>query len=628
MITFFARIQKSWIAKLILILTALSFMSLFGITGYLASASNNRTVIKVDNIEISQAEFSYEFQKEFAAAKNLMTDDLPEEQVDLIRSELTNAIAQKMLHEAIIDRTAQKYHISFSPFMIGQIITHEPSFLDMNGHFNKDLFRRVLSDNRISEQEYTRFVRRNLAEQILIRDAVRVLPMPAFLLNAEINADNKRRTFKYVMIDPQNMSVDRKITEDEMKQYYEDFAPSFVAPEARDLSVFYISMDDIAAQTIVTDEEIKAYYDEHIDEYETPEKRDVLQMMFSSKEEADAAYQKLQSGADFYEVAENDAKQSQSDTELGSVSENELVFEIAEPTFALDKGEFTAPMQVEDAWQITKVTDIYPATKQDYAIVSKQIRDEIISERSYDETYKFFNQIEDMLGTGKTLEDVAEAFHLPTYTVKSLTEDGESAQVSDKIQELVQSSDFRNTAFSYALNETSQTMETDEGLAVLRVDNIIESHPKEITEVAPEIQQMWLTSEKSAIAQETADDVLHDLENGDEFAKVAARYGLHLYNSQPITRNESFAALSYNDIQELFMAQIGEPYHAITGDVHLVAVATQDYKNSAPVDDNEKNLARLKLEQSLRQDIEKALLDAYAKDYKIDVKYKLIGITD
>ena len=628
MITFFAKIQKSWIAKFILILTALSFMSLFGITGYIASASNNRTVIKVDKIEISQAEFSYDFQKEFNAAKNLISDDLSEEQTETLRSELMNAVAQRMLREAIIDRTAQKYHVLFSPLMIGQIITHEPTFQDMSGRFNKDLFRRVLSDNHISEEEYTRFVRRNLTEQLLVRDPVRAVKAPSFLLDAEINADNKRRTFKYVVVDPKNMSVDRQITEDEMKQYYEDFAPSFVAPESRDLSVFYISMDDIAAQTPVTDEEIKAYYDEHIDDYETPEKRDVLQMMFPSKEEADTAYQKLQDGADFYEVAENDAGQSKSDTELGSVAENELIFEIAEETFALDKGGFTTPIKVDDSWQITKVKDIYPATKQDYAIVSKQIRDEIIADRSYDETYALENKIEDMLGAGKTLEEISAEFHLPLYYIKGLTEDGLSNQVSPEIKALIATSDFRDTAFSYALNETSQTLETDEGLAILRVDHIEESHPKEITEVESEIKEMWMASEKSAIAQETVDDVLHDLENGDELSKIATRYGLHVYNSQPITRNETFANLSYNDIQELFIEQIGEPYHAIAGDEHIIAIATQDYKNSAPIDESEKNLAQLKVEQSLKADLEKAMLDAYAKDYKIDIKYKLMGLTD
>lgn len=628
MITLLAKAQKSWIAKFILILTSLSFMSLFGITGYLASASSNRTVIKVDQIEISQAEFNYDFQKEFNAAKNLITEDLSEEQIETLRSELMNAVAQRMLHEAIIDRTAQKYHVSFSPFMIGQIITNEPSFQDLSGHFNKDLFRRVLSDNQISEEEYTRFVRRGLVEQLLIRDPARGVQAPEFLLNAEINADNKRRTFSYVLIDPQNMPVDRQITEDEMRQYYGDFASSFVAPEGRDLSVFYISMDDIAAQTVVTDEEIKAYYDDHIEDYETPEKRNVLQMMFSSQEEADLAYEKLQGGADFYTIAEQDANQSRSDTELGLVAENELVFDIAEETFALSKGDFTSPIQVGEVWQITKVTDIHAAEKPDYTTIAKQIKTEIINDRSYDETYELENKIEDMLAEGKTIEDIAEAFNLPIYTVKGLTEDGNALQASKEIEALVSSRDFVDTAFSYALSETSQTMETEEGLAVLRVDNITESRSKEMAEVTSEIKKMWLSDEKSAIAQETTDDVLHDLENGDNLSKVATRYGLHLYKSQPITRNETFADLNYNNIQELFIEQIGQPYHALTGETHVVAIATEDYKNSAPIDESEKNLARLKVEQSLRQDIEKDMLDSYAKDYKIDVKYKLMGILD
>ena len=45
------KLQDTWVAKGIFILTALSFMSLFGISGYINSAGQNRTVIKVNDIE-------------------------------------------------------------------------------------------------------------------------------------------------------------------------------------------------------------------------------------------------------------------------------------------------------------------------------------------------------------------------------------------------------------------------------------------------------------------------------------------------------------------------------------------------------------------------------------------------
>ncbi len=628
MINKLAKAQKSWIAKLILTLTALSFMSLFGITGYISSASNNRTVIKVDDVTVSQAEFSYEFQKELNAAKNLMDIDLNEDANEEIRSHLMNAIAQKMVKNAIIDRTAQKYHVSFRPELVGRIIMSEPAFHDLSGQFNRDLFRRVLSENNISETEYTHSVERGLAEQILIAWPVKNITVPQALIDAELKIDNKRRTFKYVSVDPNDLKVERQISQDEIEQYYDDFAPSFIAPETRDLSVIYLSVDDISSQMEISDDEIKAYYDEHVENYETPEKREVLQMMFENEEDANKAYEELQKGRNFYAVADSIAKQTKEETELGIVSENELIFEIAEDVFALKKNGYTKPVQMGDVWQIMKVTNIVPPSKVDYAKASKEIKNEILSEGLYDQMYETVGKIEDELGAGKDLEEIAQTFNAKILKVKGLSDDGNVQDAPESLKEIVRSSDFIDAAFSYALAEISQTIETDEGLAVLRVDDIVESHQKSLEEVTPEIKTLWAANEKTAMAQEKINDMMHDLENGDDFSKTARRYGLTAYKSQPITRNETFADLNYADIRELFMQELNNPYQTTAGDKYIIAVAEQDYKNSAPLSENEKALVIVKNQQSLAADLQKAMLDSYAKDYKIKVKYKLMGIED
>jgi len=628
MINKLAKAQKSWIAKLILTLTALSFMSLFGITGYLSSAAGNRTVIKVDDINISQAEFSYAFQKELNAAKNMLSIDLNDEANDELRSALMNSIAQRMLHDAIIDRTAQKYHISFRPELIRQIIQNEPSFKDIAGNFNQDLFRHVLSENNITEQEYVNSVRRGLAEQILIAMPTRNINVPEVLLNAEIKMDNKRRTFKYVLIKPEDILIDRKISQEEIEQYYEDFAPSFTASEARDLSVMYLSVSEISEHMKISDDEIKAYYDEHIDNYEQKEKRNVLQMMFTNSEDAEKAYEKLQNGADFYDVASKDANQTKEETELGVVAENELVFEVAEDVFALKKDGFTKPMQVGDIWQIMKVSNIIAPSKTDYEKASQEIRKELLSEGLYDEIYKVLSKIEDEIGAGKTLEEIALNFDTPVLKIEALTDNGTANMIPEKLATLVKSSEFIDAAFSYALGETSQTIEADDGLAVLRIDHITEAHQKSIEEVTPEIRELWQQNEKAAIAQETINDMMHDLENGEDFSKSARRYGLHVYKSQPITRNESFADLNYADIKELFMQDLNTPYQTMVDKNNIIVVADKDFENSVPLSDNERTLVMLKTKQGLSQDLQKALLDSYAKDYKIKVKYKLMGMDE
>jgi len=628
MISKFARAQKSWIAKLILTLTALSFMSLFGITGYLSSASENRTVIKVDGFETSRAEFSYEFQKELNAAKNIMNIDLNDEENDALRSELMNAVAKRMLKNAVIDRTAQKYHVLFSRELVGQVIKSDPSFRDISGKFNTDLFHRILSENNISESEYIKSVERGLAEQILTIWPTQNINVPNVLTEAELKIDNKRRTFKYTIIDSDHMEIDREISEEEIEQYYEDFAPMFVAPETRDLSVVYVSVDDIRSRMTISDEDIKAYYDEHIENYEQPEKREVIQMMFDSESSANAAYIRLGNGDDFYKVAEEDAHQSKSETELGVVAENELVFEIAEDVFALSQGDYTKPVKVGDIWQIIKVVNITEPTKEDYAVASEEIRTELINERLYDEIYDVLSNMEDEIGAGKSLEEIASDFNTNVVSVKHFADDGTALDAPNRLSDLLKSTEFIDTVFSYALGETSQTIEGDDGLAIVRIDAVNEMRTKDIDEVRSQIKDMWRDNEKTIIAREKANDIVSDTENGEDFADTVRRYGLSVHKSQPVTRNEPFADLTYDDMKELFTQNMHTPYQTTIGQKYVVVFADEEYDNSVPVSDDEKNLVQTKMQIGFASDLQKALLDSYAKDYKIKVKYDLMGITE
>lgn len=626
MINRLAKAQKSWIAKFILILTAVSFMSLFGVSSYLGSAGNNRTVIKVDNIEISQAQFSYALQKELNSLKNFMGPD--DEITEDIRAGLINSLAQKMVQESVMDRTEQKYHLSFRPDLIRAIIVNDPSFKDLSGNFNRDMFRRALSDNNMSEEEYINFIKRELAQKILVTLPVLNLNVPDILLQAEGMVDNKRRTFKYVSVKPAEVKIDRQMSDEEIEQYYEDFNTNFIEPERRDLSVVYLSMPEIAERMEITPEEIQAYYDDHKSEFETPETRNILQMMFSDEKEANKAFFELQNGADFYNVAATLANQSREDTDLGYAAADELSDDASTEVFALNTGEYTKPMPNGDMWQIMQVADIKAGQKMPFEEASKKIVEELKGERLYDDTYALINQIDDKIGAGADLSAIAAELNLNTAQIKGLADDGSAKVVPAAMTSLAASPDFIDTAFSYALNETSQVMETDEGIALIRVDNIAEAHPKPLNDVREEIKHLWAANEKTAIAQEQLNDIMHDLENGDDLSDVAKRYNLPVYKSQPITRNETFGGVNYADIREMFAEPLKTPRQIQQGENYIVAVAVNDYKNSAPLSENEQELIRRTAYQSLVRDFGEAMLASYAKDYKIRVKYKLMGLDD
>ena len=158
-----AKAQKSWVSKSILILTALSFMSLFGVSGYIVSAGKNKPVIKVDDITISQAQFAQMFDHEQQMARNLFGDNM--EINDNIRNALLQGLVQRELTNAVMERTAEKYNVSISDDLVRKIIYSQAEFMDASGNFSLEKLRRVLSASGWTEQKYIDALKRDIIKQ-------------------------------------------------------------------------------------------------------------------------------------------------------------------------------------------------------------------------------------------------------------------------------------------------------------------------------------------------------------------------------------------------------------------------------------------------------------------------------
>lgn len=621
MITKFARAQNNWVAKLILGLTALSFMSLFGVAGYYQSAGENRTVIKVDDIEISKAQFNYMLQKELNAAKNLLGED--GELTDEMRDALIAGQIETIVNESVLDRSAEKYHILFRPEFIQALIMNEPSF-KLNGRFDSELFRRTLSENNSSEAEYIAALKRDLTRRLLVDLPTSGIQVPLAMINSEALVDNKRRSFKFIQVSPDNMEIGRTISEDEIEQYYEDFTTNFMTPETRDLTLLKLSNEKIMADMDIPAQDIEQYYNENRSEYETPEKRHLLQMMFDDETSANKAFFELQNGADFYAVAEKHAGQSKTDTNLGETAADELSEDISAEVFALPQGAHSKPLQTGDQWQIFKVISITQGSKTPLMRAAVEIRKTLADERLYDETYRILSEMEDKFAAGETLEAVAKDYAAELKKLDAVEEEY-TQSAPDKTLE---NPDVLETAFNYAEGETSRVLETDDGLVAMRVEKVHEPYLKALDEVKDEIRTLWVENEKTALTRETVADMMHNLENGEDITSVAQRYGLRVYTSQPITRNETFAGIGYDDIREMFTDPLKTPHQIQQEEDYIIAVAVNDYKNSAPMDQAEQDIIRRNAYQALIRDYADALIASYAADYKVRIKYKLLGLSD
>lgn len=626
MITKLSKFKDSWVIKILLTITALSFVSLFGITGYLGNAGKNSAVIEVGPVRVTKAEISAQYNHELQTAKNIFGDNL--EINDSMRTALLQGIIQKELINAIMKETANDLGVSISDAYVRKIIFSQAEFLDADGRFSRDKFNRLLSASGWSEGKYIQTLKEDVVKQHLIHGLVENINIPKFMTPYLEKINNQQKVFKYITIDTEKLPIDRKMSNEELEQYYQDFAPQFVEPEARDISLMVLSTDDIAAQVKPSEEDIAAYYEENISQFVTPEKRNILQMVFDSEKDAAAAMVKLKAGEDFYTVAKEMAKQDKETTELGWVAQDQLIADMGEKMFSLKNGEIAGPVKSELGWHIMKLSGVKAKVEMPKAEANKKIISEIQKERAYDEAYEITTKIEDEIGSGKSMEEIAKENKVRIYKAQGIKDDGTAKVMPKEFAKLLKSTDFIDSVFSYNVNEISQVIEEDDGFVIVRVDAIKDAHPKTVESVRSEIETMWAANERSAIAQEIVNDVTHDLENGDKIDEVAGRFKLSLKTTKPLKRNENFANLNGIQMKELFQEPLDSPKLYHLDNVQIIAVNSKVIDSAAKMSKEELNALRMKVASEITQDAANQLVNAYGSNYKVKVDYKEAGIED
>ena len=625
MISKIRKYQNSWLTKAILALTALSFMSLFGISGYVSSAGKNRAVIKVDDMEILQDEMNVKLQENIRKTQNMFGDAVTVD--DEMRKDILAGLVKQNLTDMIIAREAQKENVSISDELIQQIISSQPEFMDASGRFSPELLRRQLSYFDMSEQEYINDLRQSILSRHLVSSPVEGIIFPQFMNRYVTRIENQQKIFDYISVNPAGLKIDRDISDEEIEQYYEDFAPQFEEAEKRDVSFIELKIADLTRNITPSDDEIKAFYQDNIADYVIPEKREVLQMVFDNEAEAEAAYKLLQSGSDFYQVAADKAGQDKETTALGEVTADSLLPELATEVFDAKLNDVVGPLNSEFGWHILKVIAVTPKKETSLASVKDKIISLLRQERAYDEALEIMAAVEDKIGAGADLNTIAKEYDAKILSVKGLKEDGSYTSLSSKAYaDLVTSADFLDTAFSYNENEVSQTIETENGFVLAAVDKIEDARLKNIDEVKPEIIKIWTENEKSAIAQEIINDVVADLDSGENLADIAKRFNLRLKTTPPLKKGETFAKLNSAQAVEAFQTTTGG--YAVLSSGGITTIVSPLRVINHDTEDNPQQLeaANTHMRKDLEQNAATALINAYAKTMDVRVKYRLLGL--
>ncbi|MBQ4400329.1 MAG: SurA N-terminal domain-containing protein, partial [Alphaproteobacteria bacterium] len=198
MINRFSKMRDSLFTKIILTITALSFMSLFGVSGYIDTANSNKAVIKVDDLEISQSQFSYMLQREILRLKAYGNIDFDDDGSQ--KSQVADKLLKIKLDEMIFDNTLKKYNIDIRESSVTQILKMASQF-QTNGQFDSEKYRAYKDLTGKSDEEMLSDVKRNFLRKFVLDYPVAYVNVPKIQLAQMAKVAGQRRTFRYVKVE-------------------------------------------------------------------------------------------------------------------------------------------------------------------------------------------------------------------------------------------------------------------------------------------------------------------------------------------------------------------------------------------------------------------------------------------
>lgn len=536
MIVFFNKLGKSWAAKLILALLALSMIAISGVGGLFNTSVRRDNALKVggETLSIQQLLASFEAERQQLSRLTGKKYISPAQALQL---GLLETVVQKEVNKKISALIQKKLGLTASNAAVRKYVERHPAFTDALGRFDRNIFYAYLSQMRMSEAELARQLQNELAMNHLARAVRGVAYAPPSLAALAYKYENEKRDIAAVLIRADKITLTEKPTEAALKEYYEAYAENFALPEYRGWSVVRITPEMVADKVAVSEEELDALFEEQQAQLIIPEKRRLDQMRFDDEAAAQAAKEGL-TPDNFRQRAEQKLGQTDTQTDFGFVSQNELLEELAEPVFQARKGALVGPIESPLGWHILLVREIQAAQTPDIAAVKKELRQRIAQEKAYDMLYDVVKQAEDILGAGDTLEHAAKQLNLKIEHIAQADITGRRPD-GTVLPEPLNNAELLQSLFSLQKGDSTPLIESGTGYLVAHLESVTPVSHRSFAAVQEELKRLWTTEKRQEKLQLLSAQLVERTAKGNALAAQGAFGHLDILSTKGATRAQT-----------------------------------------------------------------------------------------
>jgi peptidyl-prolyl cis-trans isomerase D len=545
--------SSNWLGKVVMAAVVGFLIISFGIWGIgdIFRGFGVSTVAKVGRSEISMDQFRVRYNEEMQQLGRQMGRPLTPDQAQAIG--LEQQVLGQMVAAAALDERARQLRLGISNDEVAKQITADPAFRGFNGQFDMATYLERLREVGYTQQRFEFEQRRtSLRRQIAAAVGSGVIP-PKVPAEALSHFRDEERSIEYVALDGSKVGDVPAPTPEQLATYFDERKAVFRAPEYRKIQLITASQQEIAGTIEISDEEAQRVYQDRIKLYQTPERRHVMQISFASADDAKRASERIAAGLAFDDLAK-EPEIADRLVDLGTITKADVIDPaVANAAFELAEGAVSDPVTGRFGTVIVRVLKIEPASTKSFAEVESDVKRDIAAERAKGEVNEVRDKIDEELGGGASIEEIAKKLNLKLRTIEAVDRSGRTP-AGEPIPDLPAGVDVVNSAFNTEVGTENEALLLPAGGYVwYDVVNIMPSRERTLDEVKDRAEARFREDEIVKRLNAKTQEIVDKLKSGTSLAEVAAAEGLMVETKSGLKR-QGGTDLPARVISEVFRA--------------------------------------------------------------------------
>lgn len=544
MLDTFRKIIQGWFGKALVALIILPF-AFFGISSIFEVSNNRDTVAEVNGEDIIERDLL----RAIEVNKQNIISQLGDQASSFITNEMLRPTALSgLIDQELMKQSAEKNGMRVSMDVIHKMIADMEVF-KIDGKFSQRHFEDLLRRNGLIPETFPDKIR----DDFLLQQVKNGYLTTGFSTETEVSSilalKNQRRTFQYAEFDPEMFYDKVVISNEQVSEFYDKHKDEYRTKESVVLDYLVINKSDYITASDVSDDEIKQKYQDRITELKESQERSASHILIEINDKrtksealklAEELYKRINNGEDLAVLAKTYSDDKGSATSGGSLGfsvRGAYVEEFEKTLFSLGLGEVSKPVLTEFGYHIIRADGVRPELPA-YDQIKSQLVEELKLDKAQQPYQDALENLKNIAYESSNLDESADFLKKKVITSASFTRN-DSANPDEitsfpAVNELAFSQNFLDAG------NNSDVIELDSNRAVVfRVHEHLPSKIKTLDSVRQDIVlQLTEIAAKDSV-KKLGKDVVADLKAGKSLQEIEQNYAISWKKAENVSRDEN-----------------------------------------------------------------------------------------